>query len=198
MTRTRGTTLTAVALSAAALLALASCGSGGGTSRRTGAATSVADRGAVTRIAPQKRGAAPEMTGKDIGGKPLSLAAYRGKVVVLNIWGSWNRESREEENDLVHVAEKSRRAGVRFIGRDIGELHRSDASAFERFFSVPYPSFFDPYGTFPIRLPGTGITIRDLPDTLIIDRHGRVAVDIVGEVTSDELSGELRPILAEN
>ena len=32
---------------------------------------------------------APAITGTDLNGKPLKLADYRGKVVVLSFWGSW-------------------------------------------------------------------------------------------------------------
>ena len=32
---------------------------------------------------------APEIEGEDIDGKPLKLSDYRGKVVVLNFWGTW-------------------------------------------------------------------------------------------------------------
>jgi peroxiredoxin len=32
---------------------------------------------------------APEITGEDLDGKALKLSDYRGKVVVLNFWGSW-------------------------------------------------------------------------------------------------------------
>jgi hypothetical protein len=33
--------------------------------------------------------AAPEITGQDVDGKPMKLSDYRGKVVLLDFWGSW-------------------------------------------------------------------------------------------------------------
>ena len=32
---------------------------------------------------------APEITGKDLEGKPMKLSEFRGKVVVLDFWGHW-------------------------------------------------------------------------------------------------------------
>ncbi len=32
---------------------------------------------------------APEITGKDVFGKPLKLSQFRGKVVLLDFWGDW-------------------------------------------------------------------------------------------------------------
>ena len=34
-------------------------------------------------------GVAPEITGKDIFGKPLKLSDFRGKIVLLDFWGDW-------------------------------------------------------------------------------------------------------------
>ncbi|MBI5397625.1 MAG: redoxin domain-containing protein [Chloroflexi bacterium] len=32
---------------------------------------------------------APEISGKDLDGKPMKLSEFRGKVVVLDFWGFW-------------------------------------------------------------------------------------------------------------
>ena len=32
---------------------------------------------------------APEIVGKDVNGKPMKLADYRGKVVVIDFFGDW-------------------------------------------------------------------------------------------------------------
>ncbi len=42
---------------------------------------------AVSKLAIGK--AAPEIEGIDLDGQPMRLSDYRGKVVVLNFWGSW-------------------------------------------------------------------------------------------------------------
>ncbi|MGO9916429.1 MAG: peroxiredoxin family protein [Isosphaeraceae bacterium] len=34
-------------------------------------------------------GAAPEITGTDLDGKPMKLSDFRGKIVMLDFWGDW-------------------------------------------------------------------------------------------------------------
>ena len=36
-----------------------------------------------------QRPAAPDFTATSLTGAPINFASYRGKVVVLNVWGSW-------------------------------------------------------------------------------------------------------------
>jgi cytochrome oxidase Cu insertion factor (SCO1/SenC/PrrC family) len=50
-----------------------------------GAASQAADRGTGFPVGKT----APEITGKDLDGKPMKLSEFRGKVVVLDFWGHW-------------------------------------------------------------------------------------------------------------
>jgi hypothetical protein len=44
---------------------------------------------------------APPLTGEDLDGKPLSLASYRGKVVVISVWSpAWRQSRRSIPEDL--------------------------------------------------------------------------------------------------
>ncbi len=43
----------------------------------------------TAQSAPRIGAAAPEITGKDIFGKPLKLSQFKGKVVLLDFWGDW-------------------------------------------------------------------------------------------------------------
>jgi thiol-disulfide isomerase/thioredoxin len=45
--------------------------------------------GAVRQIAPADRADAISLDGKDLDGKPISLASLRGKPTVVTVWGSW-------------------------------------------------------------------------------------------------------------
>src|SRR5258706_744612 len=43
----------------------------------------------------------PPFTAPDLSGKPVSLSAQRGKVVIVNFWATWCPPCREEIPDLI-------------------------------------------------------------------------------------------------
>jgi thiol-disulfide isomerase/thioredoxin len=124
---------------------------------------------------------APEFRETTVTGQPLSLAAYRGHVVVLNFWGSWCDTCRAEAPALGVVARKLYPTGVRFIGVDMRDEPTS-ALAFMQTFRITYPSVNDTAGTVALDYRDT-VPMNALPDTVIINRTGRVAATIIGSAT---------------
>src|SRR5689334_14737831 len=58
----------------------------------------------VVVIPADQRKPAPELSGPLLGGGEASIVADRGKVVVLNLWGSWCAPCREEAPALAAAA----------------------------------------------------------------------------------------------
>jgi thiol-disulfide isomerase/thioredoxin len=145
----------------------------------SGAAT---DPVGVQRTPPAEREAAPVISGTTLDGDQLSLADYRGKTVVLNVWASWCAPCRKE---LPILAEAARKAGpdVRFVGLDVKDS-TSRAIAMQDKNGVDYPSIVDEKGTWFAQLPWLP---RALPGTVIIDPSGRVRATVIGPVTEQNL-----------
>ena len=95
--------------------------------------------------APESGGTqAPELAGTDpITGKRVSLAAYEGTPVVINVWASWCPPCAEEAPDLAAFAEKHPEAQL--IGIDIRDS-KQGARAFYRRYGWKHPSIYDPTG----------------------------------------------------
>lgn len=141
--------------------------------------------GGVTIVPVAKRQGAPKIAGTTLQGKDLSLADYRGKVVVINVWGSWCPPCRKEAPALA-AASHTTKDTAQFIGIDVKDNDPAPARAYVRTFDVPYPSLYDPTGAQLVKFAGT-LPAQGIPSTLIIDEQGRVAVRILDTITEDSL-----------
>ncbi len=126
--------------------------------------------------------------------KPTHLSDFKGKVVVLNFWATWCPPCVEEAPALNHLQQRIASRGGVIIGVSIDD----DPAKYEKFlkdFSVPFPTWRDPsakvmhdYGTLMI------------PETYIINRHGRIARKIIGPQRWDspELTAYFDYLLAQS
>ena len=137
---------------------------------------------------------APEFTATTLTGSKLSLSDYRGKVVVLNFWGSWCVPCRAEAPTLAAVAAKYQPSGVSFLGVDVRDTTAS-ALAFAHSFHVAYPSVSDPSSAITLDFTAK-VPIAGTPTTLVVDRTGHIAGAVFGTVTYSELTAILAKVTA--
>lgn len=168
------------ALAAALLLAgsLGACGATG-----TGTNGYYDGSGVITRLDLADRYPVGEVSGTTLTDDPIALTDFAGKVVVVNVWGSWCPPCRAETDKLAQAAAELKSRGVVFLGINTRDASRATALSFQRAHSVPYPSIFDPGGRTLLAFHGV-LTPNAIPSTVVVDREGRVAASILGEVTS--------------
>ncbi|MFC4121469.1 TlpA family protein disulfide reductase [Nonomuraea zeae] len=172
---------------AAALLAVlvAGCAANQGGQPEVGDTRFVAGDGTMQVFEASERRAAPAIEGPTLDGGEASLAAHKGKVVVLNFWASWCGPCRAEAPVLKEVAAKTKGSGVEFLGVDFKD-RQADALAFERTEQTGYPHLFDQPGKVALAFQGT-VPPAAIPSTLIIDKQGRIAARALGAVTYSDL-----------
>ena len=170
-----------------------------GCSSASGAGSSdtryVAGDGSTILLSAAERSAAPDVTGTTLEGKPWSLADFRGKVVVVNVWASWCAPCRAEAADLETVFEEYSSKGVTFVGLNTRDS-AANALAFTRKLGVGYPSVRDEDGRLQLAFRDT-LPPQAIPSTLIIDRQGRIAARALGPVDKSRLRGLIDPLLAQ-
>ena len=141
----------------------------------------------------ERRQAAPATTGESLDGRPLALADYAGKPVVLNFWASWCGPCAKEAPQLQAVSQSlGDRAQV--LGVNIQD-RIPNARTFERDLGITYPSFYDP--SVKIAASFGGIAPQALPTTLVLDAGHRVAVRHFGAITGAQLHNYLERVLGE-
>ena len=147
-------------------------------------------RGIDDALAAGKRPAAPDLVLPRLGGgRRVSLRSWRGTVVVLNYWASWCTPCRDESPLLARWQRRIAPRGGTVVGVDVLDV-TSDARGFIRRYGLDYPMLRDADGDTQRRFGVTGY-----PETLVIDRQGRVAALQRGPVDDAFMKDTVLPLL---
>jgi thiol-disulfide isomerase/thioredoxin len=184
VTRRRAALVGPVAL--LALLAGVLSGCSGGSVGSSGDQGYVAGKGIITSVKAADRERPGEVSGTTLAGASTSLSDYRGKTVVVNVWGSWCPPCRAEAPMLAAAARDLAGKDVVFLGINSRNPEQAGPRAFERRFKIPYDSIYDPGGRTLLAFHGT-LPANAIPSTVVVDPQGRVAASVVGTITRTTL-----------
>ncbi|MFF0476681.1 TlpA family protein disulfide reductase [Streptomyces sp. NPDC004284] len=196
--RTRRT-LVAVGMLSAAALTLSACGgdnngkSGGG-----GNTNFVTNTGGISTVAKGEREAPGKLAGETLEGKQLDVADLKGKVVVLNVWGSWCAPCRAEAPHFAKVAKDLKGQDVEFVGLNTRDPNQQPALAFEADYGIPYPSLYDPQGKLILfGFPKGTLNPQAIPSTVVLDKEGKIAARSLMALDEKKLRSMIEPLLKE-
>ncbi|MDH6517295.1 peroxiredoxin [Streptomyces sp. SAI-208] len=194
--RSRVRTALLTAGAAVAALTLSACSSGG-TSGGGGDTNFVMGADGISTAEQGDRGAVPDLSGKTVDGGQLDVADYKGKVVVLNMWGSWCAPCRAEAPNLEAVYQQLKGKGVQFVGVNTRDTSVQNARAFEKDMGITFPSLYDPTGKLMLRFSKGTLNPQAVPSTLVIDRDGKIAARSLAALSEGKLRKMIDPVLAE-
>lgn len=151
----------------------------------------------VDEIPADERGEPVDFAGTTEHGDEVTSADYVGDVLVVNFWYAACGPCRVEAPLLEKVWQEYEGQDVSFLG--VNTYDQADtALAFADSYGVTYPSVID------INDKNVGLAFADAtpiqatPTTLVLDREGRVAARIIGQLQSESiLSTLVRDLLAE-
>jgi cytochrome c biogenesis protein CcmG/thiol:disulfide interchange protein DsbE len=126
------------------------------------------------------------------GGEPVSLAAPRGQVVVVNFWASWCVPCRQEHPTLVAAANAYRPAGVTFLG----VVYQDRAESAIAFLDELGRAQGYLYATDPGSRTAVEFGVFGIPETFVLDRSGVIVAKITGASNYPLLSGVLDAVIA--
>jgi thiol-disulfide isomerase/thioredoxin len=130
----------------------------------------------LTTYAAGNRKLSPRISGTDLDGKPLDLAQFAGKVVVLNFWASWCEPCQVEAPLLQRFQPLLQRHDATVLG--VTYLDASpDSLGFVRELHLSYPSLRDNSGKFA-HAYGT----NQLPESFVLNRAGEIVAVSRGEI----------------
>jgi thiol-disulfide isomerase/thioredoxin len=158
-------------LAAAAMLALIAL-----------AATAVACPPSPEAEAESEAPAAPEFMVKDLMGTDLSLAGYKGKVLVINFWATWCPPCRREIPDFIEAYRELKGEGLEILGFSVDDttapalLEWTKKTGINYAIALATPDIIRDYE------PG-----QYIPATIIVDRDGRLRYRHTGLMDKETL-----------
>jgi peroxiredoxin len=112
---------------------------------------------------------APEFSLKDLQGNALSLASYKGKVLVLNFWATWCPPCRREIPDFIEAYKELKDKGLEILGVSVDELSEDALRDWTQKAGMNYPVALATAKIVADYRPGEYI-----PATIVIDRRGSI------------------------
>lgn len=155
----------------------------------------VAGDGSVTEFGLSDRKDPVNISGTLFDGTTVTPADFRGKVTVLNFWFAACAPCRVEAPVLEELHQEFKADGVQFFGVNLRD-EKAAAEAFEKSFNVSYPSFNDKDGAVLLSVAGI-VPPGAVPTTLVLDKQGRVAARVLGEVQRGTLKALIASAVAE-
>ena len=144
----------------------------------------------IARGGPAPAFAAPLLDGR----APVSLADQRGQVVLVNFWATWCAPCQAEMPAMQRLYEQLREEGFELLAVSVDDEPTQVASFRDRL-GITFPILLDPDEEVSRLYQTTGY-----PESLLIDREGRLVERYVGEREWDAAAyvERIRRLLAES
>jgi len=143
---------------------------------------------------------APDFTLADLEGNWVSMNQFKGKVVLLNFWGTWCGPCRREIPDFVKLSEKYKDDGLEIVGVTLTSGPPKRISSFADQWGINYTLLTDIDGNETQSVTAlygqvTGRRISGVPTTFLIDRDGYIRQKYVGPRSEAVFYKDLKPYL---
>ena len=148
----------------------------------------------IQEIPPEERQTLETFAGETLEDGLFDLADHQGKVLLINVWGSWCVPCRTEAPELAKASEEFNE--VQFVGINVRD-NDAAALAFEREYGITYPSINTATSSAAVLAISAAAPSNAVPSTVILDRQGRVAARVVGASTYSTFVALIEPVAAE-
>ncbi len=123
-------------------------------------------------------------------GKKVSLADFKGKALIVDVWDTWCPPCRAEIPHFVELYDKYKEKGLEILGVAGGREGADAVKRFIRDYGIQYPNaiatqeFVDGFGG-----------IYSIPTTFVIDKKGNIVQKYVGLRPKQVFENDIKSIL---
>jgi cytochrome c biogenesis protein CcmG, thiol:disulfide interchange protein DsbE len=136
-------------------------------------------------------GTAPDFTTQTLDGATVRLSSYRGKPVLLNFWATWCAPCQDEMPLIQRASDIYGSQGLTVVAVNYQQTSTSSMKGFLRKVDAHFPAVYDPAGQIAAEY---GVSVG-LPESVFIDRSGKVSFIQVGQMSDAILQQHLHAIL---
>ena len=140
----------------------------------------------------ESRPQAPEFRKETSAGGVADLAGLRGKVVLLNFWATWCGPCKAEIPWFIEFAKRYQSAGFEVLGVSMDDDGWDSVRPFIAARNISFPIVLG-----DDRLASRYGGVESLPETILIDRSGKIAFKHVGLVSRQDLEQQISRLLQE-
>jgi thiol-disulfide isomerase/thioredoxin len=131
----------------------------------------------------------PDFNEKDLDGQPLSLARFKGKVVLVDFWATWCGPCIAELPHVLSTYRKHHDEGFEIVGISL-DSDREKLNAFIKERGMTWPQYFDGQGWQTKLAQEYGV--NSIPATFLLDAEGKViAKGLRGEALEEAVAKAL-------
>jgi peroxiredoxin len=131
----------------------------------------------------------PDFDEKDVVGKHLSVADYKGKVVLIDFWATWCPPCLGELPNVVKAYEKHHEKGFEIIGVSLDQ-DEEKLKSFTKDRKMTWQQYFDGKGWGNKLVAKYGV--QSIPTTYLLDREGKIIdKDLRGEALEQAVAAAL-------
>ena len=144
---------------------------------------------------------APDFTLRTVQGELFKLSENRGKVIMLNFWGTWCGPCRREIPDFNKLHAKYQKDGLEIVGVTLTSGSSKNILEFMNDWDMEYTVLTDIDNNETQRVTSIygraiGRPITGIPTTLIIDQEGYIVKGYIGPRREEVFYKDLQPLLS--
>ncbi len=130
----------------------------------------------------------------DLDGRPVKLAAWHGRPLIVDFWATWCPPCRKEIPELNEIYQKYRSRGLMVLGVSVDKVQGDGVKSVRPFaqeFKISYPILMADNEVVD------ALDLDNIPTTLFFDRKGKLVARLEGRGKSGELAAAAKGLFRE-